>query len=100
MSQSLANIAQAWLEKDAERDAAEEARDEYGHVLGRRAYTILRDNHQIRRTGQYPSVIAVKGDRVTFEVTNGIDYGDDFTVTYTIEQLETSDRLFSPSELA
>jgi hypothetical protein len=99
MDQPLANIAQAWLEKEAERETAEEARDEYGRVLARRAHTILKDAHRIRRSGQFPSVTAVKGDRVTFEVTNGIDYGDDFSVTFTIEQLETSDRLFSPSEL-
>lgn len=100
MTPSLENIRDAWLEAQAEVESAEEKRDEYGDVLARRAHKILQDRHAYRRSGSFPSISSIDGDKIWFNVSNGIDYSDDFGVGFTLTELEAEggDRLFHPSD--
>lgn len=101
----LTDAIKFWQEHTDEIERQEELRDGYAQPLEQAAHKLLRDAHRYQRTGMYPRYRGVhtstdpKFDgKLRFEISNGIDYGDDFGASFSLEELENSSRLFHPSD--
>jgi len=89
---SLAGDAQKCRGLFEQIDQAETELYESSRVLAAAATARLEAEHKMRRTGMHASLREViEKDGVTslhFEVSNGIDYGDDFGATFTLAELQ------------
>lgn len=94
----LASRVAAIKEIDQQIDSLDDARQEYAAQLERAAHALLQARSRYSRTGMYPRLYQGRGavtyaeafekqGAVYFEVSNGIDHGDDFGVSLTFEEL-------------
>jgi hypothetical protein len=80
--------AGAWSMQCEARERAQDSMEVHARDIERAARAWLKDEGKIKRTGQSPTLTAVNEFHASFDVTNGIDYHDDFQVDITWADLE------------
>jgi hypothetical protein len=87
---ALMLAAAEWKLMEAEKEALELRQETPAALVNELAHGILADPgspKRYTRAGQYPGLSAVSDDGCSFLVANGYDDRDDFTVSFTWEQL-------------
>lgn len=91
---NLREHAEAITSYDQRIEDLQEERERLSWPLEAAANKILKGRHQMRRTGMSASLDEIDNDgNLHFSVSNGIDYGDDFGCSFTLDELENPRRL-------
>jgi hypothetical protein len=79
--------AGAWLALHQIMEMTEDAMEKQANQLETAAHAWLTWQRKLPRTGMWPKLVDINDEGCRFDVSNGRDYGDDFSVRLTFEQL-------------
>lgn len=91
MTDEPENLGQAlawWVAHQQRIEDLKDAQDNFARPLEQAAHALLQAKRSYSRMGMYPSLREVDGDgSIWFSISNGIDYSDDYSAKFTIEEL-------------